>query len=59
MKDSDLIYGIMASLGEDEYSVNYLKYLLSPFNVTDSSLRTVLSRMQKSGVIESLVGGCL
>ena len=53
MKDSDLIYGVMASLGKDEYSVNYLKYLLGPFNITDSSLRTVLSRMQKSGVIES------
>jgi len=53
MKDSDLIHGIMASLGKEEYSVNYLKYLLNPFNVTDSSLRTVLSRMQKGGIIGS------
>jgi len=57
MKDSDLIYGIMASLGKDEYSVAYLNYLLGPFNVTDSSLRTVLSRMQKNKIIESKKNG--
>ena len=57
MKDTELTYGLNAPLGKDEYSVNYLKYLLSPFNVTDSSLRTVLSRMQKSGVIESIKYG--
>lgn len=43
----------MASLGKVEYSVSYLKYLLEPFHVTDSSLRTILSRMISKGVLQS------
>jgi len=57
MKDSDLIYGIMVSLGKEEYSVSYLKYLLKPFGVTDSSLRTILSRMLNKGVLQSVKKG--
>lgn len=57
MKDSDLIYGIMASLGKEEYSASYLKYLLKPFHVTDSSLRTTLSRMINKGVLQSAKKG--
>ncbi len=53
MTDSDLIFGIMASLNRKEYSVSYLKYLLEPFNVRDSSLRTTLSRMTGKKILFS------
>ena len=57
MKDSDLIYGIMASLGKECYSISLLKYLLEPFDISDSSLRTTLSRMQNRGIIKSEKSG--
>ncbi|MDA3810341.1 MAG: hypothetical protein PF518_08430 [Spirochaetaceae bacterium] len=53
MKESDLIYGIMVSLGKEEYSITYLKYLLGPFNISDSSLRTTLSRMMEKSLLKS------
>ncbi|MBI9107429.1 MAG: hypothetical protein JEZ04_11855 [Spirochaetales bacterium] len=59
MKESDLIYGIMASLGKEEYSIVYMKYLLEPFNVSDSSLRTTLSRMMEKGLLKSRKTGRL
>lgn len=57
MKDSDLIYGIMISLEKQlqtkEYSISHLKYLTAPFDITDNSIRTTLSRMKQKNVIES------
>ena len=51
MKDSDLIFGLMASLGKDAYSFDDLAWLTAPFSVSISSLRTNLSRMSAAGVI--------
>jgi len=53
VNDKDLIYGIMASLGEREYSVARLKALVSPFSMSDTSLRTILSRMSTQGLLSS------
>lgn len=51
MKDSELIFGIMASLDKKEYSIDDLKYLTAPFDVTETNLRTVLSRMTNSNIL--------
>ncbi|MBB6482257.1 PaaX family transcriptional regulator C-terminal domain-containing protein [Spirochaeta isovalerica] len=51
MIDSDLIFGIMASMGEGQYSVSRLMYLTSPFSMSDTSLRTALSRMAARGIV--------
>ena len=53
MKDTDLIFGLMASFGKKEYSIYQLNHLLKPFNVTEISLRTTLSRMSKNEIITS------
>lgn len=53
MKESDLIFGIMASFGQEEYSINDLKHLLSPFNITESCLRTNLSRLKKRNILKT------
>lgn len=52
MDNSDIIFGIMASLGKDEYSFAGLEYLTSPFGMTLSSLRTNLHRMTKKELIK-------
>ncbi len=52
MKDSDLIFGLMAAIGKSEYSMQDLKHLTAPFGVTESSLRTNLSRMATGKTIE-------
>ncbi len=53
MKDSDLIFGLMASINKSEYSVSDLKWLTKPFNISESSLRTTLSRITSKGTVES------
>ncbi|MBN2521468.1 MAG: hypothetical protein JXB17_13220 [Bacteroidales bacterium] len=53
MKDSDLIFGLMASFGKMEYSIEDLMHLAEPFGVSENSLRTNLSRMKKDAVLES------
>ncbi len=57
MLDSELIFGIMASLDKQEFSVTDLKYLTEPFNITESNLRTALSRMVKKGVLANRRSG--
>lgn len=53
MKDSDLIFGLMASFGKKEYSVADLIHLTKPFKVTENSLRTNLSRLKNNAVIKA------
>lgn len=53
MNDSELIFGLMAAFGCQEYSFEELKSLLTPFDVTETSLRTNLSRMKKNNVLSS------
>ena len=43
----------MASFGKEEYSIVDLLHLLQPFNVSETSLRTNLSRMKINGTLES------
>jgi phenylacetic acid degradation operon negative regulatory protein len=49
--ESDLIFGIIASFNRTEYSVQELKYLSAPFNISESNLRAALSRMVKRGFL--------
>lgn len=51
MLSSDLIYGLIASLNKSEYSVEELKYLTKPFNISESNLRTALFRMVSRGLL--------
>jgi len=53
MKQSELIFGIMANFNKNEYSISELNYLVSPFGITESCLRTNLSRMIKKGLFQS------
>lgn len=53
MKESDLIFGLMAAFGKQEYAIADFLHLLTPFNVAESSLRTNLSRMTQKGIIVS------
>ena len=53
MKDSHLIFGLMASFGKKEYSITDLLHLSKPFNITENSLRTNLSRMKNNTVLTS------
>ncbi len=51
MNDSDLIFGLMAAFGKNEYAFSDLVHLSLPFKVTETSLRTNLSRMSKRDLI--------
>lgn len=51
LKDSHLIFGLMASFGKKEYTYEDLRYLTIPFDVTETSIRSVLSRMTKNNEI--------
>ena len=53
MTDSDLIFGLMASFNKKEYSIGDLIHLIKPFNVTENSLRTNLSRMKANLILDS------
>ena len=53
MKDSDLIFGLMASLDKNVYTYGDLRYLTEPFGVSETSLRSNLSRMASAGLIQS------
>lgn len=57
MKERDLILGFMAAFGKEEYSIADFLYLLKPFNVNESSLRTNLSRIAQKGIIVSRRAG--
>lgn len=51
MMESDIINGLILSLGRREYSVGELKALCVPFGITDSSIRTWLSRRVRQGFL--------
>lgn len=57
MKDSELIFGLMASLGREKYSISQLRHFIGPFGTTETSLRTNLSRMVRKGDLESFRDG--
>ena len=57
MKDNELIFGLMASLGRERYSISQLRYFCGPFGTTETSLRTNLSRMVRRGDLESFRDG--
>ncbi len=52
MKDSDLIFGLMASFKKKEYSFPDLLYLTAPLSVSEASLRTNLSRMSANRIVK-------
>ncbi|MEN6411301.1 MAG: PaaX family transcriptional regulator C-terminal domain-containing protein [Veillonellales bacterium] len=47
----------MSSFGYSQYSFDDLKYLTSPFEVTETSLRTSLSRMIRESIVQSMKEG--
>lgn len=51
IKESDIINGLILSLGRKEYTVGELKALCEPFSITDSSIRTWLSRRVQQGFL--------
>jgi len=53
MKESDIIFGLMATSDKEEFSINDLKYLVKPFKITESCLRTNLSRMRRKDLLKS------
>ncbi|MBN1776928.1 MAG: hypothetical protein JW811_02295 [Clostridiales bacterium] len=57
MKDSDLIFGLMASFDKEVYSFGDLRHLTAPFHVSVASLRTSLSRMSAAKVVSVSKGG--
>jgi len=52
MKDSDIIFAFFVSLQVDELSINQLMLLASPFNITETNVRSTLSRMNSQNVIQ-------
>lgn len=52
MKTKDLIFGLMASQIKNQHTVSELIYLTKPFGVSESNLRTNLSRMSAQGLLE-------
>ncbi|MBN1523545.1 MAG: BlaI/MecI/CopY family transcriptional regulator [Spirochaetales bacterium] len=53
MTEADTIFGIMASLGREGYSVQALIRLAAPLGIAENTVRTTLHRMQKKGTIAS------
>ncbi|MDA3850383.1 MAG: hypothetical protein PF447_03845 [Spirochaetaceae bacterium] len=51
MKESEILEGLILSFGKKEYSLAQLLALSAPFSVSDSSLRTWLSRRVKQGFL--------
>lgn len=57
LTDIQLIFGIMSALNNKQYSFDDLLYLTDPFEVTETSLRTSLSRMIRENTIQSTKHG--
>ena len=51
IKASDLLFGLMASLDKPEYRFSDLMYLTGPFNISETNIRTALSRFVAKGVL--------
>ncbi len=52
MKDADILYAFFVSLPVDELSMPQLKALASPFGITETNVRSTLSRLHSRNVIE-------
>ncbi len=52
MKESDLIFGLLISFNKKEYQFSDIAWLTAPFKISDSSLRTNLSRMTSKGILQ-------
>ena len=52
MKDSEVIHAVILSLGRSSYSAKELTGLCRPFGVSESSVRTWLSRQLAAGYLE-------
>ena len=57
MKESDIINGIILSLGRKTYPVRELIELCRPFGISEGRLRTWLSRRTKQGFLVKTPGG--
>ena len=49
MNNSEIIDGLILSLGKTVYSFEALRYLSAPFGISESSTRTHMSRMIQKG----------
>ena len=49
MKQSDIINGLMLSIGKLRYSLPELEYLCRPFGIASGNIRTYISRSVKKG----------
>lgn len=52
MKESDLLFGLMKSFSKDEYSYTDIEWLTKPFGVSETSLRSNLSRMAANNILQ-------
>ena len=57
LKESDLIFGLMATFNKPEYSIEEFKYLLKPFRISESCLRTTLCRMAAKNIVQTCKQG--
>jgi len=57
MKEGEIIQGLMLSLSKKQYSINDLLYLIQPFNISPSSLRTNLWRLIKKNFLKTIRQG--
>jgi phenylacetic acid degradation operon negative regulatory protein len=51
MKGTDLLFGLLISFHKNEYSFSDIRWLTLPFSISETSLRTNLSRMESNGTI--------
>ncbi|MCF8358909.1 MAG: hypothetical protein K9H26_09135 [Prolixibacteraceae bacterium] len=51
MKESELLYGLLFSFTKEEFSFADIAWLTAPFNVSETSVRTILSRMAGNKMI--------
>ncbi len=52
MTDIELIFGLMATFGKHEYLFSDIRHLTAPFNISETNLRTILSRMAQRRIIQ-------
>lgn len=51
MKESDLLFGLLISFHKKEFSFSDISWLTTPFNISETSLRTNLSRMAGNEIL--------
>src|SRR4030042_6133712 len=52
MKDTDILYAFFAALSVDELSMRQIMALASPFGITETNIRSALSRMHARNIID-------